>query len=226
MRSNWTTEILAIVRKEVRSEIRTKAGLMASGLFSAVAVVALALAAYRQRLEPSMAAGLIWVSLLFASAIAIPRSFTLEEEQGTGDLLRLWARPHAVFWGKALYNLGQMFVTALVVTVLFLGLTDRTEAVTNPGQLAVALFGGCVALAGTGTLCGAIVAQAKNRSALAGALALPLLLPLVFLAVEALRIPLGGGDPANGWRGAFGLVAYGVATFAIGPYLYAAIWKS
>ncbi|HEY0868403.1 MAG TPA: heme exporter protein CcmB [Fimbriimonas sp.] len=224
MSSSWRTEIVAVLLKEIHSEIRSKAGLMSSGLFSLVTVIALAVAAFNRELSPGLSAGLIWVALLFASAISLPRAFLLEEEQGTMDILRLTARPHAIFWGKSLFNLIQMLLTGFFLSFLFLFLTNQTLG--NVPLFAVCLLGGCGALAGTVTLCGAIVAQAKNRSALAGALALPLLLPLAFLAVEALRVPLGSGDIMVGWRGAAGLIGYGVATLAIGPYLFAAVWKS
>jgi heme exporter protein B len=224
MSSGWRTEILAILRKEVQSEVRSRAGLLSSGLFSLVTVVALAVAAFNRELSPALSAGLIWVGLLFASAISLPRAFLLEEEQGTMDFLRLAARPHAIFWGKALFNLALMLITGLALSLLFVLLTNQN--VRNVPLFVLGLLGGCGALAGTVTLCGAIVAQAKNRSALAGALALPLLLPLAFLAVEALKVPLGAGESSDGWFGAVGLLGYGVATMSLGPYVFAAVWKS
>src|SRR5437763_14502801 len=105
MNSSWSREIKAILRKEIASEIRTKSGLATVGLFSLAAVVAVAFAAFNLTIGGSLASGLLWVTLLFTAAVALPRTFVSEEEQGTGDLLRLMARPEAVFWGKALYNL-------------------------------------------------------------------------------------------------------------------------
>lgn len=224
MSSSWRVEVLAVLKKELQSEMRSRAGLMSSSLFSLVTVIALAVSCYDRKVSPTLSGGLIWVALLFASAVALPRAFVLEEEQGTMDILRLTARPHAVFWGKAIYNLIQMLLTGLALSLLFLFLTG--QSLVHPWLFGACLIGGCGALAGTVTLCGALVAQAKNRSALAGALALPLLLPLAFLAISALKVPLGEGDLANGWRGAVGLIGYGVLTLAFGPYLYEAVWKT
>src|SRR5205807_3271510 len=123
LNSSWQVEIGAVFRKEWLNELRTRAGFISSLLFSVVAVVATALATFGKTPEPTVAAGLLWVTLLFSSILALPRSFIAEEETGTGNLLRLIARPHAVFWGKALFNLLQMLVTAALLSTLFLMLT-------------------------------------------------------------------------------------------------------
>jgi heme exporter protein B len=220
---SWRQEILAILRKELASELRTKSGLATVCLFSLAAIVAVAFSAFNQILSGSLAAGLLWVTLLFTSAVALPRAFVAEEEQGTADLLRLIARPEAVFWGKALFNLGLMLVTGTILSILFFVLVG--SQIANPLLYAVCLLGSCAALAGTVTLCGALVAQAAGRGALAAAISIPLLLPLIALGVAGMRVALGEGLPLAGQEAAIGLVCYGVVTLTMGPPLFAAIWK-
>ncbi|MEA2554477.1 MAG: heme exporter protein [Fimbriimonadaceae bacterium] len=222
--NSWQREIKAVFRKELASELRTRSGLATVALFSIAAVVAVAFAAFNIRLGGSLASGLLWVTLLFTAAVALPRAFVTEEEQGTGDLLRLIARPEAVFWGKALYNLGLMLVTGLILSLLFFTMIGR--GIEHPVLYLICLIGSCASLAGAVTLCGALVAQAAGRGALAGAIAIPLLLPLVALGVAGMRVALGEGALRGGEEAAFGLVCYGVATLAIGPALFAAVWKS
>lgn len=222
--SSWPAEILAIFTKEVRTELRSRSGLMTAGLFSIVSVVAIAFASFGLALEGSLGAGLLWVALLFSSVVGLPRTFTIEEEQGTGDLLRMWARPHSVFWGKALYNLAQAVVAALVLSVLFLVLTNLTIA--HPWLYLGSLFAGCCALAASVTLCGALVAQASNRAILAGAISVPMMLPLIALGIGSLKVALGSGTPESGVQAAIGLSMYAAAGFAIGPHLFAAVWRS
>lgn len=221
---SWRREVLAILRKEVRSELRSKSGLIASSLFSIVAVVAIAFATISLKVTPPAAAGLFWITLLFSSMIALPRAFTLEEELGTGDLLRLMARPHAVFWGKMLFNLALVLLSAAVLAVLFLLLVE--VRVVHWGLFAASLVGSAMALAGGVTLSGAIVAQAANRGTLAGAIALPLLLPVTIFGVAGLTAAFGETASLAGRIAATGLVGYGVVSIAIGPYLFAAVWKS
>lgn len=224
MSSSWPAEILAVITKEVRTELRSRSGLMTAGLFSIVTVVAIAFASFGFVLDGSLGAGLLWVALLFSSVVGLPRTFTIEEEQGTGDLLRMWARPHAVFWGKALYNLGQAIATALILSLLFLVLTNLK--VTDVWLYAGSLLAGCSALAASVTLCGALVAQASNRAILAGAVSLPMLLPLIALGIGSLKAALGSGSLESGLQAAFGLAMYAAAGFAIGPYLFAAVWRT
>ncbi len=224
MAGSWTTEIGAVFRKEVQSELRSKSGLITSGLFGAVSVVAIAFAAKDAKITPTVGAGLFWITLLFSSMISLPRAFTVEEELGTGDLLRLMARPHAVFWGKVLFNLVLVTVTAGVLGSLFLVLSQ--VSVPRVDIFVFSLLGASLALGGTVTFCGALVAQATNRSALSSAIALPLLLPLTVFGVNALRVAFGDPAIVAGIQATIGLLSYGAVSVAIGPYLFAAVWKS
>jgi heme exporter protein B len=222
--SNWIAEVKAVFMKEIQSEIRSKSGLLTSGLFSLVSVIAIAFSTMSVKVTPTTAAGLYWITLLFSSMISLPRAFTIEEELGTGDLLRLVARPHAVFWGKVLFNLILVILTAALLGTLFFVLAN--VSIARPGLFVLSMMGAVLALAGGVTLSGALVAQASNRAALAGAIALPLLVPLTAIGVAALRVAFGDSGEAAGFQAAIGLLCYGTASFAIGPYLYAAVWKN
>jgi heme exporter protein B len=222
--SSWKTEIVAVLRKEAIGELRAKSGLMTAGLFGVVTVFTISLASMNTKLDGNIASGLLWVAVLFTSVITLPRTFILEEEQGTGDLLRLLARPHSVFWGKSLFNLVLICSMAVVLSVLFLGFTSMSIKVA--WLYWATLMAGCGALSGAVTLTGAIVARAGNRAALAGAVAVPILLPILAMGVGGMRSSFGVGLASSGQMAALGLAGYAVATFVIGPWLFAAIWKS
>ncbi|MDQ2985942.1 MAG: heme exporter protein CcmB [Armatimonadota bacterium] len=212
----------AVLRKETLSELRGKHGLFTSLLFAVMTVSALGMAAAKSPPTPTLAAGMLWVALLFAGVVGVARTFIVEEEQGTGDLLRLWARPEPVFWGKTFYNLGLILVVALVVLplfVLFVGVS-----IASVGLLLAGLLSGCAALATAIGFCGSLVARSNSRSALAGVISVPVLLPVVLLGVGALRVAFG--DPSSlGWTSVLGLAGLATAFAAAGPYLYAAVWK-
>jgi heme exporter protein B len=183
---------------------------------------ALGIAAARVEPEPALAAGMFWVALLFAAIVGVARTFVIEEEQGTGDLLRLWADPHSVFWGKTLFNLALILVVALVVLPLFILFVG--VSVTQPGLLVAALAAGTAALATAIGLCGALVSRSKSRAALAGVISVPVLLPVVLIGVGALRVAFGDAG-SGGWTAVAGLAGLATAFAAAGPYLYAAVWK-
>jgi heme exporter protein B len=214
---------MAVLRKEFRTESRSRNAASTAGLFGVVTVFTVAFATLNSKLNGDIASGLIWVAILFSAVIALPRVFLLEEEQGTGDLLRLFARPHAVFWGKAIFNFLQVLIVSAVLSVLFFGFTDFP---VQTGWLYwLTITGGSAAMAGAVTLSGAIVARAANRSAVAAAVSVPILLPVMSMGVSGMRAAFGVGFMEGGTFAALGLLAYAVLTLAIGPWLYAAIWK-
>jgi len=235
MNSSWKAEVLAVFRKEASTEWRTKTGLMTSGLYGLCTVLAIAFAFLSKdpnRFDESagdhpfkdVCASLVWSILLFSSLLSLPRAFLAEEENGTADLLRLMARPHAVFWGKMLFNVLQTWVAGIILSILFVGLV-RLE-VPHPVLFAACIFGGGAAIAGAVTLSGAIVAQANNRAALAGGIAIPLIIPLLQWGVKGLQAAMGTEQFQNGTSSAMGMACYAVASIVIGPYIYAAVWKS
>lgn len=223
MNSNWGDEIAAVLAKEWRSEQRDLSASFMAGMLSVSTVFSLAFAFFGRTLSPDAGAGLLWVAILFAGVGTLTRSFVAEDEIGTGDLLRMWARPTAVFWGKFLFALFQMLVTAFVVGLMFITLTGL--AVPNLALLVSSLLAGSLALAGLVTLVSALISRGSNRGTLAGVVSLPLLIPLVAMGVTATR---GAFDPvamATGWRGAFGVLCYALLTIALAPHQFAAVWR-
>ncbi|MDX2066057.1 MAG: heme exporter protein CcmB [Fimbriimonadaceae bacterium] len=220
--------VLAMLRKEWRTEIRAAAGLFTAAVFAATCVMAIAAATFTTDLRGDTAAGLLWVCLLFSAAVGIPRRFLGEEESGTALLLRLMVPEEAVYWGKWLFSFAETVAFSAIVSTLFLLLTSMS--VPNPGLFGVGMLGSALSLSGTTTLCSAIAAESKNRSGLAATLALPLLVPVIFFGIAALRVALGAEvlgprtlDEA--WRAGWGLVGYGIASVAIGPTFFAIVWK-
>jgi ABC-type transport system involved in cytochrome c biogenesis permease component len=216
-------EFLAVLAKEWRSEARTRHGLFTAGLFSLLAVVAMGFASQGDRPGPTLAAGMLTVTLMFAAVSTLPRAFLAEEEQGTLTLLRLLASPAPAFLGKAVYNLIQLLATALAVAVLF-GVLTGVE-LRHPGLFVLGLAAQCTGLAGTVSLCGLLVTGASNRWVLAVAVAMPLLLPQTALGIGALRVAYGEGTLAGGWQTLLGLAGFGLASFASAPALAAALWR-
>jgi heme exporter protein B len=217
---------IAVLRKEALSELRLRSSLITAILFAVFSVVCISFATYDLQISPQLGSGLLSLSMLFAAVISLPRVMLVEVESKTIDLLRLMGKPGDVFWGKAIYNLVFMAFTSVVLTVLFLGFTH--VGVGNYALLAICMAGSSAAFAGTVTLCGALVTHASNQTALAGILSVPLLLPLSFLAVSGLRVALdvqGAFNAGNGIIAGLGLLSYGLATLAVGPYLFAAVWK-
>ena len=235
MNSPWKTEVLAILRKEALTEFRTKSGLATGALFGFATVITVSFslfginpnrvdAEFHDTPLKAVCASLIWTIVLFSALLSLPRAFLGEEENGTGDLLRLMARPHAVFWGKMTFNILQTWALSFSLGLLFLAFTGLKVAL--PLVFGLCLLGGGASVAGAVTLCGALAAQAANRAALAGAIAVPLLLPLLQWGVTGMKASFGAGFPGSGTSAAVGMVCYAVLVVVVGPWIYAAVWKS
>lgn len=218
MRDAWE-----IVKKEFVCDMRSRTGLGTGVLFAVSSAVSLGLAGSKFEASASVIAGLTWAAVLFTSVVAVSRTFIAEEEAKTADLLRVFGRMSAVFWGKVVYASAVMiclgFLQAGLVLVLLSG------SVADPLMFIASLASGCCTLAVGLTVCSSMAARAGGGAGLAGVMAIPLLLFVLAPGIAALRASLGDPLP-NAWASVVALVGFGSALCAAGPYAYAAAWKS
>jgi heme exporter protein B len=180
-------EALAVAAKDLRTEFRTRVALNALLLFAVttLAAVSYTIGPYRIAADdrPFVLSVLLWLVILFAALAGLDRTFVKEEESHTAPLLRLAARPHAVWLGKLLFNLGLLAVLMLVLVPLF-AILMNLPVVLGWGWMAAVMVAGGFALAVTTTVVAAVIAQAMSRGALFAVLSLPLLLPLLIFAIQ------------------------------------------
>ncbi len=224
MRSIWARQVCAVFGKEVLTEVRSKHGLFTAGLFGLLTVVAIVFASVAEKPTPSMAAAMLVVALVFSAVVTLPRTMISEDEQGTFALLQLLAEPSAAYFGKLLASALQMVFACVVLALVYVGMADI--AVERPAIFALGLFLLSLSLAGGTTFCSALVMGANNRWLLAGVVALPLLVPVVFLGVVALRCGLGAGFLDRGIESLVALGGYVLVVFSSGPRLAAAVWRN
>src|ERR1043165_8127045 len=97
---------IAVLRKDFRSELRSRYALNSLGMFVVITVAALAFALSSERhLSLSVISALLWISMFFTAVTGLGRSFISEEERGTTLLLRLSVPPTPVYFGKLALNL-------------------------------------------------------------------------------------------------------------------------
>jgi heme exporter protein B len=111
-------QILAVFRKDVRSELRTRYALSTIGMFVLTSVALVAFATREQQLSREVSAALFWIVLFFSATTGLARSFVAEEERGTAVLLRISASATAVFFGKMLFNATGSLAMASSTTIL------------------------------------------------------------------------------------------------------------
>lgn len=100
-----TRAAIAVLRKDLRAELRTRYALNALAVFALTVVLVVSFylgprLAPRDPLTPAVNSALLWIALFFAALSGLGRAFVHEEEAQTTTLLRLNAPPLAVFVGK------------------------------------------------------------------------------------------------------------------------------
>jgi heme exporter protein B len=199
----------AILRKDLRLELRTKESVPAMTLFTLVVYVLFHFGLDRDSIEGEIASGVLWVTLLLAAVIGVARLFAAEREQGGIDgLLLAPVDTTALFLAKgtALF----LFLVAVeLVAVPAFGLLLLGPGLGGalPELLAILLLAD-VGLAAVGALVAALASETRARELIVPLLLLPLLVPLVIAGANAAE-PLLTSDPEGQdlakWLGFLGL---------------------
>lgn len=218
--SRWPGAVWAILRKECRSEWRTRYGLNAALLFAVTTLTAVSFAAGRLGDRTDLLAALLWVVLLFATLASLSHAFVREVEGRTLTLLRMVASPTEIAIGKLLFNLLFLAVIEVVTVPLFLVLMGAPAPQWGPFLAMLGL--GSLALAASSTLIGAVIAQTRGRGALFAGVSFPVLLPVLAAAVSGTRaqwqqLSSGGELRLMG--------AYAAALLAASLLLYDHLWE-
>ncbi len=216
----------ALVRKDLRAELRNLEAVPAMTLFVVSTFVLFHFALDRDRLAGSLASGVLWVALLFAAVLGINRLFVTEREQGGFDAFLLAPVDRtAMFVAKAFVLFSFLVVVEVVAVLAFAVLLLGPGLGQALPELPLVLLLADAGLAVIGTLVGALAVQTRARDLIVPLLALPLSVPLLITAAEA-TAPLlqeGGAEtPAGRWLAilalydvVFGLLAYAVFDFLL-----------
>jgi heme exporter protein B len=218
--------VVAVVRKDVRLELRTGEAVPAMLLFTLSTYVLFHFGLDRDTLEGDLAAGVLWVTLLLAAVLGITRLFVSEREQGGFDAFLLAPVDRtAMFVAKALVLAGFLVAVELVAVPAFAILLLGPSPWSAVPELVLVLALANAGIAVIGTLVGALAVQSRARELIAPLLSLPLLVPLLIAAARA-TAPLladGGAGPLEGrwllvlalYDAVFGLIAYAVFDYLL-----------
>ena len=190
----WLSGAWAVVANDARLELRTRVALSGLGLFVAASLVLVRVALGRGVPTVPIAAALLWVVVVFASAVGLGRAFVAEEERGTSLLLQLHLRPSQVFAGKLAFNAALMLGVVALAALGFRVLVPVPLAA--PGVWAAGLALGAVGIAAATTLLSALVARARAAGPLLPVLAFPVLVPILIPAVALTELASGTADGA------------------------------
>ncbi|MGA8363888.1 MAG: heme exporter protein CcmB, partial [Solirubrobacteraceae bacterium] len=110
----------ALLRKELLVELRTLESVPGMSLFAVSTIVVFHFALQRSTVDGDLAAGVLWVTLLFAAMLGLNRLFVADAEQGgfDGFLLAPVDRT-AMLLAKALTLLAYLLVLEIVAVPAF-----------------------------------------------------------------------------------------------------------
>jgi heme exporter protein B len=219
------TAFAAILAKDLRTELRTLQSLPAMALFAITTFVIFRFGLDRTSLSGSLAAGVLWTTLLFAAVLGINRLFVAEREEGGFDAIRLAPIDRStLFAAKAAALLIYLLALELVTVPVFAFFFLDSAAGLLP-LLAILLLAD-LGLAATGTLISSMAVNSRARDLLVPLVLLPLVVPLMIAATGATDPVLAAGGPAYDRFGSwlmvlglydliFALVGYAVFDFLL-----------
>ena len=218
--------VAAVLRKDLRLELRAPQAVPAMALFSVTTLVVFHFALQRNSVEGELAAGVLAVTLLFAAMLGVSRLFVAEREQGgfDGFLLAPVDRT-ALLVAKATGLFCFLAAVEVVLVPAFvLLLLGPTLDAGGFAQLALLLALVDAGIAVIGTLVGAIAVQTRARDLLVPLLGLPLLIPVVIgLARGAtpLFLEAGAGSLPGRWLLVLSLydLTFALLAYALFDYL-------
>ena len=215
----------ALLRKELLVELRTLESVPGMSLFAVTTFVVFHFALNRNTIDGDEAAGILWVTLLFAAMLGINRLFVADADQGGFDgFLIAPVDRSALLIAKAGALLAYLLVLEIVAVPAFaLLLLAPPISQALPGLIWVLLLGD-LGVAAIGTLVAALAVRTRARDLLGPLLALPLLVPIVIGAARAtspLFVLSHPSGPPGRWLLLLGLydLVFGLIAYALFEFL-------
>ena len=186
---------IAVARKDLTSEWRTRELVPALGQF---VVLALVIANFGFQIDSRnatvIAPGVLWLALVFAGLVAFGRAFAAEREQASLEAMLLTpASAAAIFAGKAIAA-ALLLIACEAVLLPALALMFGTPL---NAQLVAAVLIATVGMAALGCLFAAIVARVRSREVLLPLLTLPLWIPFIVAGGQAVQVAMGASGSYN-----------------------------
>jgi heme exporter protein B len=188
-------QVLVIMAKDLRAELRTKEAINASLSFALVVLLLFSFA-----FDPSeettreISGGLLWIVFAFAGTLLLNRSFA--RELGNDCLDALISAPisgAALFLGKALANYVLVLAVELIALPLF-GIFYNVRWTSQFWQLMMVIGLATWGMTVTGTIFSALTVNIRLREVMLPILNFPILIPALLGAMQ-LTSSLVAGNP-------------------------------
>lgn len=197
MSPTFFRQTLALVKKDLRRELRTGETLVTTTSFAVLLMLIFTFGFYERGESVAFVfPGILWVAISFAGMLAIGRSFAQERDSGCLRALALiQGTETSLYFAKLLVNLIFMGVFELVLVPL-LALAFSVNIFAQGWLFLVILGAGTLGFAILGTLISAMLVHSQLKDVLLPLLLFPLVVPLIIGGVKATGLLLGAPDLA------------------------------
>jgi heme exporter protein B len=172
--SGYASDVVALARKDLRLELRSRETLPAMVLF-VVAMLVVFHFALPANASDEAAYGLLWVALVFTALLGLTRAWVPERTAGALDGLVLAPSDRSAIWlGKTIAAFVFLLIADAVALPAFSILFAPVGLAATAG-IVLASVGICA----VGALASAMAAAARSREILLPLILLPLSIPLI-----------------------------------------------
>jgi heme exporter protein B len=185
-------QALAVARKDLSLEFRTKESLNASAAF-AIAIFVMFSFAFDTGLQDTnnLAAGLLWLVFAFAGALVFNRGFARELPNECLDaLLSSPLSASSLIIGKAIANLVTLLIVEVISLVVF-GIFFDVNWTRHTPELALLFVLVTWGISVLGAVFGALTVNLRLREVMLPVIIYPVLIPLLIAAIEITTTLLG-----------------------------------
>ena len=219
--NTYLTQVWAIIWKDLLLEIRSRERIAAMGAFAVLAGVLFNFSIDTTTTRPQdVAAGLIWMTLVFGGLLGVGRTFHLESQDGALQGVLMSPTPKdAVFLAKTAANFALLYSVSLLVLGVF-GLFFGVDLGQNLGWVVLVLGVGSLGFVALGTLFAAVSTGTSMGETLLPVLVFPLLVPMVIYGVGATTWLINGRPFVEVEGNVRILGAFALAAVAAGAVLF------
>lgn len=195
---NGLRSALAIAKKDLRTELRTKESINAAASFALVILVLFSFAFDLGREELyAISGGLLWLVYSFAGALIVNRGFAREQPNDCLEVLLSSPAPAwSIFLGKSVAAFLLLIIVELISLPVF-GLFYNIRWLQNFGSLSLVILLATWGITVVGTSFSAITVNVRLRELMLPVLLYPILIPLLIGAMGT-TTSLMSGDPLTG----------------------------
>lgn len=182
----YLRQLWAVVWKDLLVELRTRERVLAMAAFTVLVGVL-----FNYALDPALvrpedvAAGLVWMTIVFAGMLGVGRTYSLEAEDGA--FLGVLTSPiprDALYLGKVAANFVLVLAVALLVLVVF-GVFFSLDYGGRPFTVAAVVALGALGFVALTTLFAAAASGTTMGESLLPVLVFPLLVPMIIFGASA-----------------------------------------